>query len=247
MTTEIKCVILAAGRGRRLEAITHARYPKCLVRLKGKTLLQRQIEAARAEGLNDILVVTGYKPETVEKITHDLDVETLWNPLSEYAENILSLAIVRNLRSDLIIINGDVLIPREALPLLLSTKQSALVIDKWSIGQFDAEAMKVSMNGPGWITSISKSVTRKHANGEYIGIGRIRSRDMRLLRVALSEFLSSGTFWTWYESAFDMMVRRRKVLKGCFLPAGCPWAEIDTPAEYRQALKLLEYHALELW
>ena len=65
---DLKCVILAAGRGRRLESISKGRYPKCLLKLRDKTILQYEIDAARAAGLNDILIVTGYKSETVEKL-----------------------------------------------------------------------------------------------------------------------------------------------------------------------------------
>jgi choline kinase len=236
---DVKCVILAAGRGRRLESITKGRYPKCLVKLRDKTLLQYEIDAARAAGLNDILVVTGYKSETVEKVASGLGIETVWNPLSEYAENILSLAIVRELNSDLVVINGDVLVPKEVLPMLFSIKQSALVIDGWSSGHYDPEAMKVTVDRSGWITSISKTIPKKDARGEYIGVAMIRFRDMRLLRLAFSELLSSKTFWTWYESAFNLMMCNRKVFKSCFLPTGCDWTEVDTPADYRKALKIV--------
>jgi len=236
---DLKCVILAAGKGRRLESISKGRYPKCLLKLRGKTILQYEIDAARAAGLNDILVVTGYKPETVEKLASRLGVKTVWNPLSEYADNILSLAIVRELNSDIVVINGDVLVPKEVLPLLFSIKQSALVIDGWSSDRFDSEAMKVAVDRSGWITSISKTMPKKDACGEYIGVAMIRFRDMRLLRLAFSELLSSKTFWTWYESAFNLMMRNRKVFRTCFLPTGCDWTDIDTPADYRKALKIV--------
>jgi choline kinase len=236
---DAKCVILGAGRGRRLEPITKGRYPKCLLKLGEKTLFQYQVEAARAAGLNDILVVTGFKPDTVEKLASDLQVNTIWNPLSEFTENIASLAIVRNLKNDLVIINGDVFFPREFLPLLLSEKQSALLIDRWSGGRYDAEAMRVSMDRSGWITSISKTIPKKKASGEYIGICRIRNRDMRLLRLALTSLLSSKALWNWYESAFDLMMRNQRVFRGCFLPIGYNWAEIDTPQDYRKALNYL--------
>lgn len=58
----MKAIILAAGRGSRMKDLTEAR-PKCLVELRGKTLLDRQLEALRAAGISEIAIVTGYKRE----------------------------------------------------------------------------------------------------------------------------------------------------------------------------------------
>lgn len=58
----MKAIILAAGRGSRMKDLTDER-PKCLVELRGKTLLDRQLEALRAAGIAEIAIVTGYKRE----------------------------------------------------------------------------------------------------------------------------------------------------------------------------------------
>lgn len=58
----MKAIILAAGRGSRMKNLTDER-PKCLVELRGKTLLDWQLEALRAAGIMEIGIVTGYKRE----------------------------------------------------------------------------------------------------------------------------------------------------------------------------------------
>ena len=58
----MKAVILAAGRGSRMKDLTEAR-PKCLVELRGKTLLEWQLEALRGAGISEIAIVTGYQRE----------------------------------------------------------------------------------------------------------------------------------------------------------------------------------------
>lgn len=57
-------VILAAGRGSRLGALTDER-PKCLVPLAGRTLLDWQRSALTAAGVGELGVVTGYRGELV--------------------------------------------------------------------------------------------------------------------------------------------------------------------------------------
>lgn len=58
----MKAIILAAGRGSRMNKLTQDR-PKCLVELHGKSLLDLQLQALREAGISDIGIVTGYKHE----------------------------------------------------------------------------------------------------------------------------------------------------------------------------------------
>jgi choline kinase len=60
----VKAIILAAGRGSRMKSLTDE-HPKCLVELRGKPLLEWQLESLRAAGISDIAVVTGYKREVL--------------------------------------------------------------------------------------------------------------------------------------------------------------------------------------
>lgn len=58
----MKALILAAGRGSRMKGMTDEN-PKCLVQLQGKTLLEWQISALAAAGIDEIGIVTGYRQD----------------------------------------------------------------------------------------------------------------------------------------------------------------------------------------
>ncbi|MBF0383002.1 MAG: phosphocholine cytidylyltransferase family protein [Magnetococcales bacterium] len=58
----MKAIILAAGRGSRMQEMT-SRQPKCLVKLAGHPLLEWQLAALRGAGISDITIVTGYQAE----------------------------------------------------------------------------------------------------------------------------------------------------------------------------------------
>jgi len=58
----MKAIILAAGRGSRMESLTDEQ-PKCLIELRGRSLLDWQIAALRSAGISEIGIVTGYKRE----------------------------------------------------------------------------------------------------------------------------------------------------------------------------------------
>lgn len=75
----MKAVILAAGRGSRMKNLTEDR-PKCLVELRGRCLLDRQLFALRAAGIGEIGIVTGYRRELVAAHVHGQGVAEFHNP-----------------------------------------------------------------------------------------------------------------------------------------------------------------------
>jgi dTDP-glucose pyrophosphorylase len=64
-STITKAVVLAAGRGTRMQSLTDD-CPKPMLPLSGRPLLAHQIERLEAAGLREILVITGYKANVVE-------------------------------------------------------------------------------------------------------------------------------------------------------------------------------------
>lgn len=56
----MRAIILAAGRGRRMGALTDER-PKCLLPFRGRALLDWQLDAAREAGAEEVAIVTGYR------------------------------------------------------------------------------------------------------------------------------------------------------------------------------------------
>jgi len=60
----VKAIIIAAGQSSRLMPITDSK-PKCMLEIKGKTILQHQLDAFNANGITDISVIKGYKKEAI--------------------------------------------------------------------------------------------------------------------------------------------------------------------------------------
>ena len=60
----MNAIILAAGFGIRLESITMHK-PKSMIRVCGKPILEYQLDAYQAAGIDNITIVTGYKSESI--------------------------------------------------------------------------------------------------------------------------------------------------------------------------------------
>ncbi len=63
----MKAIVLAAGLGKRLVAITIDK-PKVLVKIGEKTLIEHNLDKLRKLGINQIALVTGYKGEMVKQV-----------------------------------------------------------------------------------------------------------------------------------------------------------------------------------
>ncbi len=60
----MKAIIVAAGRGRRLGTETDA-IPKCMVKVAGRAILHHQLDALAAAGVDDFVVVRGYRGDLI--------------------------------------------------------------------------------------------------------------------------------------------------------------------------------------
>ena len=96
----IKTIILSAGQGRRLLSLTE-NIPKCLLPISGKPIIEWQIDALLAAGINEITVVTGFQSPLVEALlqqryANHAQVNTIFNPFFEVAANLVSCGIARS-------------------------------------------------------------------------------------------------------------------------------------------------------
>lgn len=86
-----KALILAAGRGSRLGAMTEAQ-PKGWVSLGGQTLIERQLATLKAGGIREIAIVTGYRADAFAS----LGLPTFHNPQWAEANMVSSLCCAQS-------------------------------------------------------------------------------------------------------------------------------------------------------
>jgi phosphoenolpyruvate phosphomutase len=124
--TSRSAVVLAATRGRGLEAITEDR-PKVMLPIAGKPLLRWLIDGFKKESINDITVVGGYRADAIETAGIKLVVNERYAQTGELAS--LSCA-ADSLDADAVISYGDILFRSYVLRDLLETDADfAVVVD----------------------------------------------------------------------------------------------------------------------
>jgi len=233
----MKAVILAAGRGTRIQSATLGR-PKCLLNIDGRTILDHQIEGLWAAGVSDIGIVTGYQGhEIIEHIDENFREEFdtfhfMRNPVYKATNNIHSLWMAREWAAsdDFVCLNADVLFHPAILPpaLKLANPVTMIVDPEWR-----DETMKVVIED-GNVVRMSKGIARGEFSGTYIGITVFSKRIHGVLFKEIGSMLVEGQVNEFFNRAVQNLVDRG-LRVGFSSTRGLPWAEIDDPADLRNA------------
>jgi histidinol-phosphate/aromatic aminotransferase/cobyric acid decarboxylase-like protein/choline kinase len=110
----MQAIILAAGKGRRLGKHTE-KNTKCMLRVAGKTLLERAVDALKEAGIGKLVLVVGYQAENLRQYVTEciqgIDVEFVENPEYATTNNIYSLWLAREhlAADDTILLESDLI------------------------------------------------------------------------------------------------------------------------------------------
>jgi choline kinase len=229
----MKAVILAAGRGSRLQRVT-GDLPKCLARIGGLSLIERQLRAIFSCGLTDVLVVTGHRADEVRRVCGP-GVESVHNGRFASTNSLYSLWLARDLLADgFVVFNCDVLFHTQLLHDLMTCRYDDALIASSSPpdGGYSDEEMKLRVRA-GCVVEVSKSIPGAEADGENVGIARFSPAGARLLIEEMHQLVSAGVTTAWLPAAFDRYCRRRPL--HVVDNRGFPWIEIDSPDDYWRA------------
>ena len=186
-TSKAKAIIIAAGLGSRLKSYTE-NLPKCMLKFGDKTLLERQIEAYRNCGINNISVIRGYKKE---KINYE-DLRYYENPDFENNNILNSLFYAEEeLNGNVIVAYSDILFEASVVRRLLESQADiSIVADIDWRGYYDGrkehpieEAENVIFNANNEVLKIGKILTEKDdVHGEFIGMLKFTPRGAEIFK-----------------------------------------------------------------
>jgi len=171
----MRAIILVAGVGWRLKPYTETT-PKCLMEIGGKSLLRRYLDAFAALGVDEAVLVVGHLKEQIlaEASRGPAEVEVRSVTNEQFTRgNILSLWHARHeFDDDILIMDGDVLYPREMLARLIASPDSnAIAVDERY--QDTGEEQKVVCED-GWVVEVTKKIgSDPRVRGEAGGILRL--------------------------------------------------------------------------
>jgi len=229
-------IILAAGKGSRLNG-TIGDKPKCLLRVGGRTLVERQIDALRSIGIDDIAVVVGCQADSVRRVCGPT-IAYIENTRYAQTNSMYSLWMARPLLYDgFVVMNCDVLFHPQMLDDLVTARhEDALLIayQDADAEPFGDEEMKIRVRR-GRVAAISKTMSADEADGENVGVVKFGRDGARLLAAILEQRVAAGGLKDWAPRAFADFAERRPL--HAVGTRGYPWTEIDFPEDYERAVR----------
>lgn len=184
----MKAIILAAGQGTRLRPLTDDR-PKCMVEIKGRSILCRQLDLMREAGVKeeDIYVMAGYQSAFIKNELEGTRIHIIENMEYETTNMVFTLmcaADLLNENDDIIVSYGDIIYRKEIFEKILNVNDEMSVIvddgwyDYWSERcenpLDDAESLMI--NQEGCLTEIGqKTDSLQRVQSQYIGLMRFRN------------------------------------------------------------------------
>lgn len=238
----MKAILLSAGQGSRLAPLTDDR-PKCLLSIGRQTLIDWQLEALARCGIDEVVVVIGFRAELMEAhlARHDragFRVRPVFNPFYKVADNLGSCWMAREeMREDFLIVNGDTLFVTDIARKVLASSGGPITITIDRKPAYDEDDMKI-VDEEGVLKAVGKRLPMETVNGESIGMLLFRGEGPGLFVDTVEAMMRTPEgARVWYLQAIDRLAHRGLV-RTCSIH-GLRWGEIDFPQDLERACRMV--------
>jgi phosphoenolpyruvate phosphomutase len=258
---KITAIIAAAGFEKQLLPLIEDK-PKCLLDIKGKTILERQVTALNDCNIKEIALVRGYKKEAITLP----NIRYYDNDRYEETGELFSLFCAENeMKGRTIVLYGDIIFETAVLEKLLkSPADITLVVDlAWSDApekgqerQLRPDLVKldpthgknylarfIMPEGETTVTRIGRDIPLDQAHGEFIGMAMFSEKGARAFaecyRASLAKYKAKG-----FHEAGEFMKASLPDLMQELIDTGVTvqavpiykgWMEVDSFEEYQKA------------
>ena len=239
----MRAIILAAGRGLRLQQSDAEHTPKCLLRFDGKSLLHRHLCLLRNAGVDEVVIAVGFRPDLIRA---ELD-RLSWLPVPEIVFNpqfdlgsVLTVHTVADALTrggDVLLMDADVLYDERIMHALVKghSRVNRLLMDHdFEPGE---EPVKICVRG-GIPVELRKRLAPDlsyDSIGESVGFFRFDHAGATRLAHIVAGYVADGRGNMPHEEAIrDLVLERSQVLEVTDV-TGSPWIEIDFPVDVVRA------------
>jgi len=225
----MRAIVLAAGLGTRLKPLTE-NCPKCLVTLKGKTLIDYQLDALEWAGIDDVVVVIGAKADQIRAHCGNR-VRYIENNEFSTTNSIYSLYLAAHELSDeVFLFNCDILFDPNVLTKMLDVPKGNVLAVDTKVERVRDE-MNVRFDLEGKIIEISKKLEPTRAQAQSVQLIKFDSLGARMLREEVARLIQANNTETFPTEAYGPILKSL----GIFIAdvSDYAWGEIDNIKDYR--------------
>lgn len=238
----MKAVILVAGLGSRLGAITDDK-PKCLTEVAGKEILTNTLEILNDLGFSECCLVIGYKGAAIvnrykssfKKIKLTYVINEIYSSTSTSYSLLLGLTSSSRTTKEVFVFEGDVFFDKKILEEFLMLKvENSTIVDVYN-SQYDGSFVSLSADKrvEDWIHKSRRTADFTIEDKfKTVNIHKFSKTfvEQTLVPYLIDQCSKEGANPPLEYIMQDLILRERLVMHAYVL-TGERWFEIDTPEE----------------
>ena len=158
-----KAVILAAGRGTRMRELTNE-LPKPMLEVRGKPVLQHMVEGLRDANVHELLIIVGYRAETVSNFFGDgsrygIHIQYATQAVQDGTGRVVDLA--RNFAATFpfVLIYGDILVDTANYKLLVELPDDTEAVVSVKRGEDVSKGGAVFLNDQNEVLDLREKIS----------------------------------------------------------------------------------------
>lgn len=219
-------VILAAGKNKNFNI------PVAMLKIKEELMIQRTINLLKSNGIDNIVVVTGYKSNYIKEKISDIST-IIENHNYKWTGTMSSLASAKDyINDDFILIESDIIIENLGIKEILKHKSRDCILITSESGSGDEAFVEIKDKK---VYKISKDIAQlNRIDGEMIGVSKI-SYDF--YKKMLEEYKDNKNPYLNYE--YTMLDISRQYSLNYVKVDNLLWYEIDNLDHYNYVINKL--------
>lgn len=228
----MRALILAAGRGSRMRALT-AQQPKCLVPIDSRPLLEWQLESLRAAGIHQIGVVRGYQAAQIQPPDCALFENPRWAETNMVAT--LQRADAWLCAEECVISYSDILYHPDTVAALITAPEDIAITydqrwhelwkDRFADALSDAETFQSSSDGR-LLAIGARAATLSEVQGQYMGLLKFTPTGWDLITQYLHSLSPTRRDRLDMTSLLSALLQRGTTITT--VPIQGKWCEVDS-------------------
>lgn len=224
----MRVIILAAGLGSRIQKLKYNK-PKCLIEIRGVSILQRLVTQFIKNGIHNIDIITGYKSFLIKKKFHKI-AKIHFYPYYKKTNNLYTLNYFKHLlKEDTIISFADLIYENIIIKKLVhSSKDITALVDTSKI-RYGTMRVVLKNNLLNYIGNYQSY----RAHGNFIGLLKIKKRKIKIFKSSIGKILKFNQ-QRYYTEVLNYLISKKFKVNSIDIKKNY-WTEIDTPLDYKKA------------
>lgn len=232
----MKAILMAAGMGTRISQKTNK--PKSLLKVGEESIIRHTIKMLQSNGIEDVIVIVGFKEEYIREELKDMNVKIYYNPFYRVTNSIASLWFAKDEldgKDSIILANADVFWEEDILNDIKNSKENVVMLGDKSRTEVGDYFFKCRDNK---IVDYGKELTLENRTCEYVGIAKITKEFIKTFKDNMEILIKDEDYNLWWENILYSLSDEKDIhvkdVEGKF------WGEVDTIDDYNRILKYVE-------